>query len=144
MKRILFFAFIVVVTLQSCVKAAKAPLDLTKETDSINIAVKECITKTYIDNTTIQYCFDSLVHDSRCPDNAICIWQGVAIAKFSITINNTNHQFNLGTLNFSALSTKTDTTISSIKIHLENITPYPITTSPINYNTYRAILKVSK
>lgn len=144
MKKILFFAFIVVISLQSCVKAAKPPLDLTTEKDSINIAVKECVTKTYLDNTTIQYCFDSLVHDSRCPANAVCIWQGVAIAKFSFTIYNTTHQFNLATLNVAALSAKTDTTISGIKIHLQDILPYPATTSPINYNHYRAILKVSR
>ena len=39
--------------------------------------------------------FAAVVSDSRCPANAICVWQGAATATFSFSKNGSNHLFNL-------------------------------------------------
>src|SRR5215510_4293224 len=42
--------------------------------------------------------FDSVISDSRCPVNATCIWQGTAVAKFSLTKNGETHPVVLSTV----------------------------------------------
>src|SRR5829696_8413474 len=37
--------------------------------------------------------FEAVVSDSRCPANAMCIWQGAATATLSFTKNGDSHRF---------------------------------------------------
>lgn len=68
-------------------------------------------------------CYDALVNESRCPAEAYCIWEGLAIGKFTFKVNTEIHTFNLATRRFTAINQ--DTIIANYKIHLENIDPYP-------------------
>ena len=87
----------------------------------------------------IQFCFDQLLEESRCPVGAACVWQGVAKAKFSLKINGETQSFELSTLNMPPYY-RTDTTLSGYKIKLTNIYPYP---GEIIGNT-RAELEISQ
>lgn len=78
------------------------------------------------ENSTV--CFDSLISDSRCPVNGVCVWAGVAIATFSLHKKEDVVFFTLATNKFSHFSN--DTTIGKIKISLQDITPYPNATQP--------------
>src|SRR5688572_6926406 len=64
--------------------------------------------------------FDAVVSDSRCPANAICIWQGAATATFSFTKNGDTHRFNLSTITMEPNYTK-DTIIAGYKIEFINL-----------------------
>ena len=94
------------------------------------IRIKSCVDK-LVDSNTIRLCFDELIEDSRCPKGGVCIWQGVARARFSITANGEYHWFELSTLNMpttfrnATVSYRIDTLISGYKIKLVNITPFP-------------------
>jgi hypothetical protein len=50
--------------------------------------------------------FDAVVSDSRCPANAMCVWQGAATAAFSFSKNGDTHRFNLSTLTMKPQYTK--------------------------------------
>lgn len=72
----------------------------------------------------VELCFDELISDSRCPVNAMCIWEGAAVAAFTFTEGGRSHRFSLSTSNLPGPE-KTDTVIAGYKIKLINIEPYP-------------------
>jgi hypothetical protein len=138
MKKVIV-VFALIVGLIACEKSSNQ-IDLSTTTDSVNIAVGSCTEKLYSSNTRIKYCFDSLLNDSRCPYNAICIWGGYAKARVKVTINNTQHTLELCTPSILS-NLKADTTVSGIQFKLAGITPengLPNST----YDDYRIILKV--
>ena len=88
--------------------------------------------------------FDAVVSDSRCPANAMCIWQGAATATFSFTKNGDSHRFNLSTITMKPNYTK-DTVIAGYKIEFINLLPYPGTVAdPIPDSQRKAELKITK
>ena len=92
----------------------------------------------------IKLSFDAVVSDSRCPANAICVWQGAATATFSFSKNNSNHRFNLSTITMPPHYTK-DTIIAGYKIEFINLLPYPGTfTPPAPDSDVKAELKITK
>jgi hypothetical protein len=89
-------------------------------------------------------CFNAVVSDSRCPANAMCIWQGAATATFSFTKNNDTHRFNLSTITMKPNYTK-DTVIAGYKIEFINLLPYPGTVAdPIPDSQRKAEIKITK
>ena len=92
----------------------------------------------------LKLCFDAVVSDSRCPANAMCIWQGAATATFSFTKNSKTHRFNLSTITMQPNYTK-DTVIAGYKIEFTNLTPYPGTVAdPIPDSQRKAEVKITK
>ena len=107
-------------------------------TDSVTVPIGQCITKKYKGDTTITYCLDS-INDSRCPDNAVCIWQGYAAAKMNLTINQVTHKVILNTpISYPPFTN--DTTIAGFRFKLVDVTPYP--TLPQTNTNKSAIVKV--
>lgn len=82
-------------------------------------------------NENVRICFTSL-QDSRCPLNATCVWQGIAVAGFTIRLHGIQHQVTLATDKIPGYPS-TDTTVSGYQIKLLNITPYPesVTNEPV-------------
>jgi len=77
-------------------------------------------------------CFDSLITDSRCPADAVCVWAGFAAVRLSIK-NDAGiiQQFTLATQGFSNLPIPAnDTTINGYHIKVVDVTPYPILSAP--------------
>ena len=92
----------------------------------------------------LKLCFDAVVNDSRCPANAVCIWQGAATASFSFTKNGNTHRFDLSTITMKPNYAK-DTVIAGYKIEFINLSPYPGTgTGPISDSQRKAELKITK
>jgi hypothetical protein len=77
------------------------------------IPINTCLDKK-ANKESIEFCFDQLLEDSRCPINAVCVWQGVAKAKFSLKINGETKTFELSTLNMPPYY-RTDTTLNGYK-----------------------------
>jgi hypothetical protein len=75
-------------------------------------------------NETIRLCFDTVLQDSRCPINANCVWQGVAVARFTLHLNDGSHTLELAT-NEVLPNTTRDTTIKGYTITFKNLSPYP-------------------
>jgi hypothetical protein len=67
-------------------------------------------------------CFDSLVSDSRCPRESVCIWEGEAIARFTLKVNGQERSVTLSTNGFSQPA---DTLLLGYRIRFADLTPYP-------------------
>jgi len=83
---------------------------------------------------------DSITNESRCPLGVECIWAGNARAKFNLTEAGNNHQFILNT----NTAFGSDTIIGEIKYKLINLLPYPSVNNTFQYNSYYAVIAVSK
>lgn len=87
-----------------------------------------------------QICLDSVFNDSRCPSDLVCVWEGDALAAFTITKNDNVSNFNL----HSHSNFQSDTIIDGITITLINIWPYPISGRPIEPHEYSVEIKVDE
>ena len=110
---------------------------------TIELGVHKCI-KGRISGDNLNLCFDELISDSRCPINAMCIWQGTAVAKFSLKKNNETTTFELATINMSPNYRK-DTIIMGYQIEFVDLLPYPGTyTPPAPDDQIKAKLKITR
>jgi len=103
------------------------------------IPVNQCQSY-YADSITC--CLDSVLQDSRCPVNAICVWQGIAVARFKVKAPGTAHTITLATWKFQ--SYLKDTTVSGFKIEFVNLNGQNNATKPFGYNDYVAEVKVTR
>lgn len=100
------------------------------------LKINQCID---IAETDYSLCFES-VDDSRCPTNAVCVWEGNAAANLVLKSAAGNKSFTLNThSNF-----KRDTIINNLKIELIGVLPYPILNKTTNPNDYVVEVKISK
>jgi hypothetical protein len=112
------------------------------QTDDIELVLNNCAeTKTDPGNvlTEGKICYAKLIADCRCPNGAVCIWQGYAQCEFLISVNGQNKTFRLATL--KNILFNTDTIINGTKISLVNVLPYPDITREIDEPS-RVILKI--
>lgn len=115
--------------LVSCNKSNQENQLKTTATINLPYKVEQC-------DSIENYCIllDSIIEDSRCPTSAICIWEGRAIAKFLLTENAQQHNFNL--------ELQKDTTINNYKIAFLELTPNPTFDSTGLHANYTATLKI--
>jgi hypothetical protein len=73
-------------------------------------------------------CFQKLITESRCPEGAMCVWQGYAQAEFLFTDGQQSITFSLATIDGGGL--RKDTIINNIKISLIDIIPHPAIHNP--------------
>jgi hypothetical protein len=74
---------------------------------------------------------DSIVDDSRCPSNAVCIWSGLADAKLMVKKGVDSQIVRVKTFN------KMDTvTVFNRLIRIINASPYPSGVTPIQQKDY--------
>jgi len=140
MKTFLIFLTIATVSLgSSCSKSGNK--QLTEGT--VNLKLHETA-EGNLNGDRVKISFDAVVSDSRCPANAVCIWQGTATATFSFSKNGNSHRFNLSTITMAPHYIK-DTIISGYKIEFINLLPYPGTfTPPAPDSDVKAELKITK
>jgi hypothetical protein len=93
-------------------------------------------------NDSFTCCLDSVLQDSRCPIYAVCIWQGIAVARFKVNTSNEAHSITLATWKFQ--SYVKDTTIAGYKIELVNLSAQKEIGKPFGYNDYVAEVKITK
>ncbi|MBC7889276.1 MAG: hypothetical protein H7Z13_15470 [Ferruginibacter sp.] len=115
-----------------------------KQTHPLNenyIPVNKCQSYT-ISGNTVTVCLDSVIQDSRCPADAVCIWQGIAAARFAVNTANTDHLIRLATTKLAGYNR--DTTIAGFKIEFIALLPQNKLASPVDYNEYIAEVKITK
>jgi hypothetical protein len=135
MKKLLIF-IIASITLNFC-------SDSINENETFNLS--DTLTLNYgqtkfnsENNLSLQ--FYSLIGDSRCPEDVVCVWEGDAELKFKLTINNEQIYF---TLHTARNYFNTDTTIWNYNINLIDVLPYPITTLQNKPEDYKAVIKIT-
>lgn len=103
--------------------------------DTIELKYGNCVT-TY-GQTSI--CFDSLLNDSRCPDDANCVWEGNAEIKLKLLITGLGYQY----IKLNTNILPTDTTINHLNIALIGLSPYPSLNMTIRPEDYKVKLSVA-
>ena len=106
------------------------------------ISWKTC-SQTIYKNDIVKICFDSLLQDSRCPNGALCIWQGTAVVKFSFSVHNDQHDIILSPQNSPPLY-PSDTSLLRYKIEFLSLKPYPQIGVQRNLSDYKAELMITK
>ena len=110
----------------------------------INDTLKIKIGTTVWDNQhTSGLSFDSVVAESRCPADVVCVWAGYAAGKFTFRDATNEYTFTLSTINLNQPLLKRDTVVNGYKITLINILPYPDTRIKINPHERFALLRVT-
>lgn len=123
--------------LTACRKTSEAVKERT-----LTVALNSCTNIFSGDNA--RFCFDSVISDSRCPINALCIWQGAAEARFALTVHGETHVLTLATLSLPGTYRK-DTTVAGYKIEFLDLIPYPsLPPVPPSPHEIKATVKVRK
>ncbi len=99
---------------------------------------------------TIAFCtepitlsFSKVTEDSRCPENVVCIWQGLAEVEVFISVNATEETFLLSTYP-TFRNIPSEVTFGNYKISLKEVIPYPNTTKSYTEKDYSIQLLVEK
>ena len=97
-------------------------------------------TKTSVSNE-LSITMDAILSDSRCPEGAICIWEGNAMVRYMISRNNQCDTIILNTHGSDGFPS--DTALHSLTFNLQDVTPYPHTNQSIPYNKYTSKLIIT-
>lgn len=84
--------------------------------------------------------FVEVVGDSRCPKNAVCIWQGEASSHLKITYQDVSYSV---VLNQPGNTNQSQDTFIDYKL-VYNLLPYPVAGQDIHPGDYRLTLTVNK
>jgi type 1 fimbria pilin len=101
--------------------------------DTISIKVHETV---HAGDESSTLTFNSVLEDSRCPADVVCIWAGNAKASFTFTTDSGEETFLLNTLGGSDMPS--DTVIGGFRIKLDGLNPAPISTNEIKPDSYEA------
>ena len=128
---------VIVLMAHSCSKK-----DIELKEGILEIGVQQCAAGN-IGSDNLTLCVDSVLEDSRCPSGAVCVWEGRAVVKFSLTKENQKYPFALST-SARLGQYKKDTLLLGYKIELINVHPYPKTGSSTPNNKKTAEVKISR
>jgi hypothetical protein len=110
---------------------------------SLKITVNTC-KNPVISGNRVSICFDSLLTDSRCPTDGICVWRGFAAGKFSFSVNDVVYRFPLSEFAMPGLFRK-DTILAGYKIEFIDLEPYPGTVlQPAPADKIKAEINITK
>lgn len=107
--------------------------DYIKYDKSFDLSYGKCVSTR---NGMVSVCFDSVISESRCPDGAMCVWAGEAIARFRIRIDGDYKTVDLSTY------LKKDTLMHGYKFMFINLSPYPSIDKQIRPKDYTARIMV--
>lgn len=118
-----YLLFLTMLALAGCEKEKEAvkkddcPVQLNKPF-TLDYGQSVCV-----QNENLSVGFDSLVNESRCPPNLICVTSGYAKIKVTIQLNETNYPVYLYTVTGGPI--RSDTLLMGYRIKLQNLTYYP-------------------
>jgi hypothetical protein len=110
-------------------------IDYENYSDTISLGYGECIN---VNSNLDSFCFDSIITDSRCPEDVTCIWAGEAIARFRIN----NHGKEPVYINLHT-GTK-DTIVTDYSLSFLDLFPYPNTKIQRNIKDFNARIVIKR
>jgi hypothetical protein len=129
-----------VLVLSSCNKST----ELTGDSSfSLNDTLQLPINKSAINNENqITVRIDSVLNDSRCPSDVVCVWEGNAAVRFILNNDGEETKFVLNT--HGGDNFRKDTIIVGYSIQFVNLKPFPVSTRKISNDEYVAELLIKK
>ena len=140
MKTLKLFTFLCIVTLYSSCDNGESdnPLDFQLG-QSFELAFGQSADCT-CDNLTVT--FAEVLEDSRCPSDVVCIWEGQARIKLNVQAPDGQHPLEL--ISRAGLSDLARDTLDNLVYELLDVSPYPVSTRPIDEDDYRIELIVKE
>ncbi|MCO6480563.1 MAG: hypothetical protein J5I94_28230 [Phaeodactylibacter sp.] len=84
--------------------------------------------------------FTDVVEDSRCPVNAVCVWEGRAVVQLKLQLPTGNDTILLAAHAGNEAAARD--TVGNYRIELLKVSPYPAGSEPIDKERYRIELVV--
>lgn len=103
--------------------------------DTLDLVYKNCL---YDADRKSYICLDSVLTDSRCPSDVICVWAGEAIARFKI------EKYDSFPVYMDLKEGVKDTVVFGYKISFIKLLPYPISVHQTKPEEYKARLVIIK
>ena len=88
--------------------------------------------------TTVR--FDAVVEDSRCPADAMCVWEGRAVVRLTVVDAGRETPVEIGSLPASARLA----TAGSIRVEWVQLEPYPFAGRPSDQAEYRLTIRLTR
>ncbi len=82
--------------------------------------------------------FVDVPEDSRCPEDAVCVWAGNALVQLEVVRDGVELAIGLNTTE----GTKSAPVADDLELALEGLGPMPTTPGPIDKRDYRATLRL--
>lgn len=144
MKKVFYCILIFLTTLFACSDSINQSQDgviLLSDTTQINY--KQTLYN-FKESLSIQ--FYDLVSDSRCPIDAICVWEGNAEVKFKFVKDEQKFFFSLHTYNQHPFNRDTTLIINNAKYNIEmvELKPYPKLNTTLKKEDYKASIVIKK
>jgi hypothetical protein len=92
-----------------------------------------------IPGTIARLGFEQVTHESRCPSDVVCIWEGQVTLLFGVTVGDGPTVPLEITLRGGASA---PVTVQGITLTLFRVDPYPVTTEPHGVEDYVAVFRV--
>lgn len=84
-----------------------------------------------VQKDNVLFTFKSVIQDSRCPSDVICVWQGEAVINVNVKIGDVDYgDFKMSTYRPNIIY------VGTYYIQFNNLYPYPATNIKINPNEY--------
>lgn len=118
-------------------------------TDTEQVAVKARLQERFtvgvgeiaeIQDESVRVRLDSVPEDSRCPQNAVCIWAGNARVRLTLTKSGAQQQ----QLELNTTSEPKAASYLGYRVQLVELTPYPLAGEATKPSAYRAVLLINK
>lgn len=122
MKLLYIYSLILVVAVAACSCTKMARADRSASGNPL-IGLQQCYEQAS-GSEMIRLCLDSVLEDSRCPRNVVCVWSGVARIKLTLSSKNYSHSFRLASLKAPPHYIN-DTILEGYKFQFINLSPYP-------------------
>ena len=139
MKTIPFFALFALFFLMSCNKDDKQTVNLNEPFELDYRATTE------FEDGNISITFENLIEDSRCPANAICIWEGRAVVEIKVQEEDEIAMYMLATTNSLNGDSLLTFQHNDYNVKLLNVSPFPGTTAePATDEDYSVELEITE
>lgn len=99
------------------------------------IGVAQSVT---LENASFQLGFDSVLEDSRCPADVVCVWAGTARLKGWLSVNGARREIELKTFPKEPLA------VDGFSVEVQALEPFPYSNVRIDPRGYVATLIVTR
>lgn len=142
-----FLSFILLSSLSCKKEVVGTGHDYSDNSENYVVEINECEKV----SEGVQICYKSLISDSRCPEDVVCVWSGEAIIRVTFKIDENVYTFNMTSLPKNITSIPGfnpaihDTTIHDYQITFIDLLPRPKVHPSENYKPdTKAIFRISK
>jgi hypothetical protein len=91
-------------------------------------------------NDPLRVTLVSVPEDSRCPQDVVCVWEGNGKAILTLALGTAFEQ----SYDVNTSGAPNTVSVGSYRLQLIQLSPYPVSTSPIPQNDYRVRLRVER